>query len=211
MDVLGIITIMAAVVCYILALRKAGISYAWNSSMVVGLLVGFVLLIALFAAIQCRLGERAMVVPRLLRDRGISAGMAFIFFLAGSSWLFVYYVPIYFQVVDGVSAADSGIRTIPLVIGMTLATIISGGVVTAVGYHVPFLFLSSLLSLAGAALLYTLDIATPSSAWIGYQALAGLGFGFGIQVPIIAAQATMAPADISTATAMTLCTYYLSF
>ncbi|MCJ1245267.1 hypothetical protein MMC30_002470 [Trapelia coarctata] len=203
-DILGILTIIAAVICYLLALQRAGISDTWNSSVVVGLLVGFVLLFAVFCVLQWRLNERAMVVPRLLKDRTIWAGMAFIFFLASCSWLFVYYIPIYFQVIDGVSAANSGVRTIPTVIGMTVGTIIAGGAITSVGYHVPFLVLSGAMSVAGAALLYTLDIGTGSPAWIGYQALAGLGFGFGIQVPIMAAQALMAPEDVSTATAMIL-------
>ena len=209
-DLLGILTIIAAVVCYLLALQRAGISDAWNSSVVVGLLVGFVLLFIVFCALQWRLNERAMVLPRLLKDRTIWAGMAFIFFLASCSWLFVYYIPIYFQVIDGVSAANSGVRTIPTVIGMTVGTILAGGAITSVGYHIPFLVLSGAMSVAGAALLYTLDIGTGSPAWIGYQALAGLGFGFGIQVPIMAAQALMAAEDVSTATAMILCTSRIS-
>lgn len=172
--------------------------------MVIGLLVGGILLFIIFCFIQYYLDERAMVVKRIMRDQTIWTGMAFIFFLASSSWLFVYYIPIYFQVIDGVSAAESGIRTIPIVLGMMVSTIISGGAITAIGYHVPFLVLSGVLSIAGAALLYTLNIGTGSSAWLGYQALVGLGYGFGVQVPIIAAQAVMKTDDVASATAMLL-------
>src|ERR1700744_3011827 len=90
MDILGIATIMCAVVCYLLALQKAGVTYAWNSSMVVGLLVGSAIFFIIFVAIQLWLGERAMLVTRLLKDRTVYGGMIYIFFLAGSSWLFVY-------------------------------------------------------------------------------------------------------------------------
>jgi hypothetical protein len=180
-DILGTLTIMCAVICYLLTPQKAGITHALNSSMVVGLLVGSTLLFVLFAGIQIRLGERAMLVNRLLKDCTIYGGMLFIF-LASSSWIFVYYIPIYFQTIDGVSTGQSGIRTIPMVLGITLAIITPGGAISALGYHIPFLTLSGALSAAGAVLLYTLDIGTGSGKWIWYQALAGLGYGFGIQV-----------------------------
>lgn len=204
MDILGIVTIMSSVICYLLALQKAGITYPWKSAMVIGLLIGSILLFIIFIILQVRLGERAMLVNRLVKDRTVYGGMAFIFFLASSSWLFVYYLPVYFQTIDGVSAGQSGIRTMPIVIGMTIGTIISGGVIGAVGHHILFLILSGALSLISAVLLYTLDIGTRSPKWIGYQSLAGLGYGFGIQVPTIAVQALMRPEDISSATAMVL-------
>jgi hypothetical protein len=203
-DILGIVMIIAAVVCYLLALQKAGTTYSWRSAMVIGLLVGSIVIFIMFCGAQYYLGEHAMVVGRIAKDRTIWAGMAYIFCLASSSWLFMYYIPIYFQVIDGVSAAQSGIRTIPIVLGMTVSTIIAGGAITAMGFHVPFLIISGVLSTAGAALLYTLDIGTGSAKWLGYQSLVGLGYGFGVQTPVIAAQAVMKAEDVASATAMLL-------
>lgn len=54
---------------------------------------------------------------------------------------------------------------------------------------------------------YTLDIGSPSSKWIGYQALAGIGIGLGFQVPIIANQAFVDMSEISSITAVTLCKF----
>lgn len=56
----------------------------------------------------------------------------------------------------------------------------------------------------GAGLIYTLEIDSPSSAWIGYQALAGIGVGIAFQAPIMASQALAAPEDVSTTTAILL-------
>ncbi|KAF7958698.1 hypothetical protein EAE96_002232 [Botrytis aclada] len=184
MDILGIFTIMCSVICYLLALEKAGISSPWNSARTIGLLVGSIVLFLVFIGIQIWLKESAMWVNRLMKDRTIYGGMAFIFFLASSSWIFVHYIPIYFQTIDNVSAGNSGIRTIPLVVGITIGTIISGGVISAIGQHVLFMILCGALSLAGAALLYTLNIGTG--------------------IPTIAAQALTSPEDISSATAMIL-------
>lgn len=105
---------------------------------------------------------------------------------------------------DNVSASQSGINNIPLVLGISLFTILSGGLITTFGIYVPFLLAGSVLTTIGAGLLYTLDIGTPSSKWIGYQVLAGIGIGIGIQVPIIANQAFVKMSEISSVTAVTL-------
>ena len=84
-------------------------------------------------------------------------------------------------------------------------TILSGGLISAYGVYVPFLLAGSALATVGAGLLYTLDISSPSSHWIGYQALVGIGIGLSIQVPIIANQASVKASEISSVTAVTLC------
>ena len=71
----------------------------------------------------------------------------------------------------------------------------------------PFLLAGSALATIGAGLLYTLDVGSPSSHWIGYQALAGIGIGLSIQVPIIANQSFVKVSEISSITAVTLCKY----
>ena len=88
---------------------------------------------------------------------------------------------------------------------IALFTILSGGLITAYGVYVPFLIGGSAIATIGAGLLYTLDIGSSSSHWIGYQALFGIGIGLSIQVPIIANQAFVKPSEISSVTAVTLC------
>jgi hydrogenase/urease accessory protein HupE len=131
--------------------------------------------------------------------------MAFIFFLAGGFFLLLYYIPIYFQVVSGVTASQSGVRNLPLILGTTIATILSGVLITAFGHFVPFLIAGSIGSTIGSGLLYTLSTHSSSSQWIGYQALAGLGIGLALQIPVITGQAVVAPNDLSSVTAMILC------
>jgi hypothetical protein len=136
--------------------------------------------------------------------------------------MFMYFLPIYFQVVSGTSASQSGIRNLPYILGIgksrrnsqsryncslltspsALLTIVSGIGITLTGLYVPFLVLGSCAGTVGAGLLYTLKLGSPSSHWIGYQALTGIGFGLAIQIPIIVAQAIVEPADISSITAI---------
>lgn len=204
MDPAGTLTIIAGVVCFVLALQWGGVTKSWNDSTVIGTLVGFGLILILFIFIQWWNGERAIIVGRLLKKRTLAAGMTFTFFFSGGFFILLYYLPIYFQVVDNVSASESGIRNLSMIIAISLSTIVSGGLITVYGHYVPMMITGGVLATIGAGLIYTLDIGSPSSKWIGYQILAGLGIGIAFQVPIITAQATSAPSDLSSATAMIL-------
>ena len=94
---------------------------------------------------------------------------------------------------------------------LAIFTILSGGIITVYGVYVPILLAGSIISTIGAGLLYTLDIGSPSSHWIGYQALASIGLGATIQVPMIANQAFVKVSELSEVTAVTLRKYLTNF
>ena len=205
MDIPGTSFLIAAIVCLILALGSGGVTKPWRNSSVIGELVGFCLLLICFGLIEWYSGDRALVQGRLLKKRIIYVGIVYIFLFAGDFFMLLYYTPIYFQAVDGVSPAQSGIRNVPFVIGVSLFTVLSGLIISIWEHYVPLMIIGSILSTIGTGLLFTLDVGSPSSHWIGYQALTGIGAGLGIQVPIIVAQASVDPIDISAASAMVLC------
>lgn len=204
MDLPGAAVVLCGIICYILALQWGGQSKAWGSADVIGTLVGFVLIMILFAVIEYYQGERAMLLGRLIKDRTIWVSMLFIFFIGGGFFILLYYLPLYFQVVSNVSASQSGIRNLPLILAVTIATIISGGMISTFGHFVPFMIIGSVLATIGSGLLFTLTPTSNSMHWIGFQILAGIGIGLAFQVPIIAGQATVAPEDLSSVTAMIL-------
>lgn len=204
MDFLGSAFIVAAVVCYVLALQYGGISKAWSDPTVIGLLVGFGGLIVVFGVNEWFQGDRALIQRRLLKMRIIWVACLYVIFIAGGFFTLLYYLPIYFQSVSGVSPSDSGIRNIPLVIAVAIFTTLSGALISTFGHYVPIMIIASVLATIGTGLLFTLDVGSPSSQWIGYQALTGIGLGFGFQVPIIVAQASVGPEDISSVSALIL-------
>lgn len=171
----------------------------------IGLLVGFVLLSIAFAGWEYSQGERAMVPLRLVRQRTYLVCCLYTFFLAGAYFVILYYLPIYFQSIDDVSPIESGVRNLPLILAVMVATIVSGGSITATGLATPLEVGGTTIATIAAGLIYTLDIGTSSGKWIGYQILAGLGYGGAFQIPIIIAQATATPADLAEVTAIVLC------
>jgi MFS family permease len=202
MDLVGAGLIMGAVTSYILALQWGGHKHPWDSSIIIGLFVGFGIILVIFVFWEWFMGDRAMISPRLIKDRTIYISSIYAFFYAGSYFILIYYLPIYFQSVDGTSPTQSGVRNISLIIAVTLATIASGGFIAATGIYTPVLIISAAISTIAAGLIYTLDIDTSSGKWIGYQILAGLGWGFSFQTPMIAVQGTVDPSDLASGTAI---------
>ncbi|KAA8564942.1 hypothetical protein MFRU_008g02080 [Monilinia fructicola] len=204
MDLPGTFTIMASLICFFLSLQWGGQSKTWKSADVIGTMIGFVLFLIAFLVVEYFQGERGIIVSRLLKERTITVGMVYVFFLGGGWFLLLYYLPYYFQVVSGVSASQSGVRNLPMIIGTTIATIASGGLISAFGHFVPLMILGAVGTTVGCGLIYTLSATSTSAQWIGYQALAGLSAGLAIQIPVISTQGTVSPADLSSATAMVL-------
>lgn len=78
MDLPGAALIMAAVICYILALQYGGVTKLWSSSVVIGLLVGFVLIVVVFGIVEYLQKNRALLLPRLLKDRTMLVCCSFV-------------------------------------------------------------------------------------------------------------------------------------
>ncbi|PVI07065.1 major facilitator superfamily transporter [Periconia macrospinosa] len=204
MDILGTALIMASVVCYLLALQWGGIAKSWSDADVIGCLVGFGLLAIAFAVNEWWMGEKALVHPTYLRHRIVMSGCLYSFFVAGGFYILLFYLPIYFQAVKGASAVSSGIRLLPLILGMTLSQIVIGVTITVTGIWNPFQLMGAALLTIGSGLLFTLKVDSSAGHWIGYQIVAGIGLGTGFNVPIIVTQRIVKASDVSTATAVVL-------
>jgi hypothetical protein len=64
------------------------------------------------------------------------------------------------------------------------------------GYYTPWSMGSAVLISISAGLMTTLRPNTSNAKWIGYQILAGLGRGAGLQIPIVAVQNVLPPSQI---------------
>lgn len=79
MDPLGTVTILGAIICYILALQWGGTTKDWSNKDVVGTLVGFGVLMVLFVVIEYTSGSRAMLPRSLMGRREVAVNCAYIF------------------------------------------------------------------------------------------------------------------------------------
>ena len=204
LDLNGALLSVAALVALTLALEWGGIKRPWGSGSVIGCLVAFGILVGLFVANEIWMNERALLVPRLMKQKTLALMSVFMTFSAASFFIVLYNLPIYFQSVDGVSAADSGVRNVPFILGVAIFSILTGSFIGVTGHYAGALALGSALIVIGAGLMLKLDIGSPSSAWIGYQVAVGIGSGMVVQAPIIVAQASADKADMSSVSAIIL-------
>ncbi|RYP19828.1 hypothetical protein DL767_009577 [Monosporascus sp. MG133] len=140
-------------------------------------------MICLFIALEWWLGENATIPVRIITQRTIWAACWFAFFLSGAFYLFIYFIPIYFQAVMGATALQSSIDNLPMVLANVVLAVISGLGVSKLGYINPFCYASVVFTSIGSGLLMTMTSETGTGQWIGYQFLFGFGIGLGFQQP----------------------------
>jgi MFS family permease len=203
-DPFGTVVFIPAVICLLLALEWGGTKYSFANGRIIALFVIFGVLVIAFIGIQFWKGDTATVPPRIMNQRTMIGGSLFIFCFGASFFLFIYFIPIWFQAVKGTTATESGIRTLPFLLANTIMVVVSGALVTKIGYYTPFIWAAVVFMSVGAGLLTTLEVNSGTGKWIGYQIIYGIGGGLGFQQSVMAAQTVLGLNDISIGTAIML-------
>ncbi|KAF6816720.1 major facilitator superfamily transporter [Colletotrichum musicola] len=203
-DPFGTVALMPAVICLLLALQWGGTVYPWSNPRVIVLFILFGILSIAFIVIQMRNGKNATLPITVISQRSVAAACWFSVCTAGADFTLRQYIPIWFQAVKGVSAVDSGLMNLALILATALASILSGVGITKLGYYNPFMIAATLFMSVGAGLLTTWKPDVPSRAWIGYQVLYGLGSGQSMQTPLMVVQTVLPMAEIPLGTALVM-------
>ncbi|KAF7131369.1 hypothetical protein CNMCM5793_004540 [Aspergillus hiratsukae] len=201
-DILGFVLFAPAAIQLLLALQYGGNQYAWDSSTVIGLFCGAGAMFLIFLGWEQRMGKDAMIPFHVVRNRIVSYSCAMNMMFSGMALTVSYYLPIYFQAVQGKTALVGGVDLLPTVLCQIVMSLVAGALTGRIGYYLPFAVLSAILNAVGCGLLSTLSPTTPTSEWAGYQALTGFGRGAGVQTPMIAVQNAVLPDEMSTAMAI---------
>jgi MFS family permease len=205
MDFTGVTLCIGFFICYVLALQRGGVEKAWNDSTVIGTFVGLGILAILFILNEWWLGERASVVPRIMKHRRVLWCNVVVTLNSAGFFVLIYYLPIYFQSVRGTSAIGSAVHNLPFLIG-GLTSMLSGVALSKTNQYIPSMAVGAALSAVGGGLICTFEVDTPTGKWVGYQIIAGASTGFVSQIPITASTAISEMSDMSTVSAM--CLFY---
>ena len=203
-DFAGTILFIGSIVCLLLALQWGGTEYAWSSGRIIALLVVFAVGTAAWIGVQYHKGAEATVPGRIIFQRSIAGAALNAFCMGGAFFVLIYFIPLWLQAVRGDSALMSGVHSLPMQFGVTIAELIAAFSITRMGYYVPFMLASCVIGAAGAGMLTTWTPLTGSDRWIGYQALYGLGVGLGWQQPLLVVQTVLGGPDIPAGTAVML-------
>ncbi|KAF2475230.1 MFS gliotoxin efflux transporter glia [Lindgomyces ingoldianus] len=203
MDLNGGVLVTGALSCFVLAMHWAGIR-SWNSPAIILSLAGFGTLSIVFLLNERFMGPKAMIQSHLLRSRRVLTNLIYIFCLAGVFFPLLYSLPIQFQSINNNSASQSGVRLIPLVLGVSAFTMVANALLTYWRHYNPFLVIGAIAATIGVSMIYTLDMQTSSRVWIGYELLTAMGVGLALQIPMIANQAAVSTEDMASATSLSL-------
>jgi EmrB/QacA subfamily drug resistance transporter len=198
-DYVGASILVAAVTALLLVTVWGGTTYAWSSPIIMGLIgVGLALLVA-FVYWERRTPEPILPL-RLFRNPIFTVSNALTFLMAALMFGATIYLPVYFQLVRGVSAARSGLLILPLVGGMVVSSVVSGLLVSRRGRYKIFPVVGTAMMALGMWLLTHLGANTPFAVTGTYMAVTGLGMGMIMQVLTVAVQNAVDVRELGTAT-----------
>lgn len=198
-DYIGAAVLALTLASIVLVTDLGGTVYPWSSPIMIGLIV-----IAVGGLITFVWAERRAAEPILplqlfrVRDVWVTSVVGLIvgFALIGS----VTYLPVFLQIVKGLSPTESGLRMVPLMGGTLATSILSGQLVSRTGRYKLFPIIGTAM-VALALLLISRMTAETSLLVAGlYMLLLGLGLGFVMQVLIIAVQNAVDYRDLGVAT-----------
>ena len=198
-DYLGGITLAGFATAVVLATSWGGTTYPWSSPVIIGLFAAGAVLLAGWY-VSARVASEPVLPLRLFRNPvfnvcaaiGLAAGFAMFGALS--------YLPLFLQVVHGVSPTISGVYLLPIVLGLLLTSIGSGQLIARTGRYKVFPIVGTAALTVALYLLSTLDETTSTLVMNLYFFLFGFGLGLIIQVLVIAVQNTTDYADLGAAT-----------
>ena len=178
---------------------SAAAEFDWLSPTIIGLVVASLLGIVAFIYIEPRAKE-PMLPLRLFSSKVFSVASVVSFVVGFAMLGAMTFLPTYLQYVHGVSATSSGLRMLPMVLGLLGASITAGVVVGRTGHYKTFPIVGSLLLTLGLFLMSTMDAETGFAAISLFMLVLGVGIGLCMQVLVIIVQNTSDYRDLGVAT-----------
>src|ERR1700759_194545 len=198
-DYLGTLLLAAAATSFVLLTTLGGGTYGWGSGPIIIFGVGGVILGGLFVFAGGR-GAEPVVPLRLFANRVFSVSSAVGFVVGFSMFGAITYLPQYEQVVQGVSPTISGLRLLPLGLGLLITSTGSGIAISKWGRYKVFPIVGTGLMTVGLYLLSMLTVSTGLLESSVYMFVLGIGIGLGLQVLVIAVQNVVPYSDLGAAT-----------
>ncbi|MEA2314625.1 MAG: hypothetical protein QOI03_1317 [Solirubrobacteraceae bacterium] len=202
LDIAGAALLAAAASALMLACIWGGQRYPWGSAEIVGLL-GASALAATALIVRTRRIADPIVPLVLIRNRSVALASGALFLVTATMFSITVFVPLFLQTTTGATPTQAGLLLIPMMVGITLSTNVSGRLIQRTGRYKIFPVVG--LAMIGAALTaLAVLVEHPSRITTGVAlTLFGLGFGMVGQVLIIAVQNAVNPRDLGLAMAVT--------
>lgn len=198
-DYLGATTIVAGVTSFLLYTTVAGPDHGWGSSLGIFLIAFGIVMTALFVLVESRAAEP--IIPLELFDISVFRTCNLYSFIIGFAMFGgIVFLPVYLQVVDGMSPTRSGLALLPMVIGIFSTSITSGILMSRTGRYKVFPIAGAATVIAALYLLSHLGVASPYWQAGIYFWIFGAGLGLSMQIIVTIVQNAVDRRHMGTAT-----------
>ncbi len=197
-DYLGGGLLALAAVSLVLLATWGGTEYRWGSGQIIGLALLAVAATAAFCVVELRVAEPILPL-RVFRNRNFSLTMSLTFLTGLAMFGALTFLPLYQQTVQGASPTVSGLMLTPMMVGVTITSIVAGQVTTRTGRYKIFPILGGAIMGLGMFLLTGLDVSTTRLTSELYYVVLGLGMGFLMQMVSLIAQNSVEQKDMGVA------------
>jgi EmrB/QacA subfamily drug resistance transporter len=197
-DYLGGALLGLAATSLVLLATWGGTEYPWASAQIIGLALLAAAATAAFCVVELRVAEPILPL-HVFKNRNFSVTMALTFLTGLAMFGAMTFLPLYQQTVQGASPTVSGLMLTPMMIGVTITSIVAGQVTTRTGRYKIFPVLGGAIMGLGMYLLTNLDIGTTRTTSAIYYVVLGLGMGFLMQMVSLIAQNSVEQKDMGVA------------
>jgi EmrB/QacA subfamily drug resistance transporter len=198
-DYAGILLLAGTAVCLTLVAAWGGSVYPWASVQVIGSAAA-ALVLGLGWWRTARRAEEPVMPLSLFANPVVVVAMAIGFCVGFAMMGSMAYLPLFLQVVHGLSPTASGLHLLPMVAGMFLTSIGSGRLVTRTGHYKAYPVAGMAVTAVGLYLLSTLGPDTSLVAMGAYFFVLGFGLGLVMQVVVLVVQNGADYRDLGVAT-----------
>lgn len=187
-DYVGTILINIGVILPLLAITFGGSDFPWKSAAVIlCFILGGVALIA-FTVYNFKFTSIPIIIPENVTNLmillpSICGFLTFVQFMTVA-----IYVALYLQVVLNNLALESGIKLLPFIISLSVASVVNGVFMRITSMVKTPLVFCALMMLLGSGLLLLLKANTSFGTIFGVEIVNGIGAGFSFQPTLISAQ-----------------------
>jgi EmrB/QacA subfamily drug resistance transporter len=186
-DYLGAATLAGGLSCIVLFTSFGGTTEPWGSLQSILLIAVGVGLLVAFAFVERRAQEPILPLE-LFRNRTFVVTSAVGFIIGLSLFGSVTYLPLFFQVVKGMSPTSSGLQLTPLMAGLLVTSVVSGRLISRFGRYRLFPIVGTAVMTLGMVLLAQLNVHSSSTMAALDTLVLGLGLGAVMQVLVLAVQ-----------------------
>ena len=198
-DGAGIVFIGIGAAGLTLATSWGGTTYPWISVQILGLAGLSVVSLLVFVLVESRAAQPVLPL-RLFGSRVFSVCCALSFVVGFAMLGAITFLPTFLQYVDGVSATISGLRLLPLVVGLLITSVTAGTLVGRTGRYKIFPLAGTAIVGVGLFLLSRMTEHTSTLVASLFMLVLGAGIGLCMQVLTLIVQNTSSYEDLGVAT-----------